>query len=265
MAIQFFNHAMGEVSRAKQIPPTQWPHFDLFWVHAGRVRITLLGDRVEELHPGQGVLIFPRTVFQGDHLGVTARASVQHFQVSSTRQTPEMLLRLRKQSQGYERFEATRPDSVDTLIDRALELAALPQTPMVHDMRIAQLVLILGELRHQKEQSQVKYHDRLHELIEEIRNDPARRWTLEEMAQFASLSPSHFRAIFKQRTSETPGQFQLRARMAEAARLLVSTDLPIKQIAARLEFDQLPHFYRRFAVTYGVPPAEYRRSKAAWA
>lgn len=265
MAIQFFNHAKGEVLKSRPILRTQWPHFDLLWVHAGRLRMILLDDREEELKSGEGILIFPHTPFRAESVSASARASVQHFQVKSARQAPEILLALRKQSTGYELFSSKRPEAMDAMIDRAIELAALPQTSVVHDMRIALLVLILGELRLQKEQSQVKHQDRLQLLIDEVRTDPARRWTLDEMANFSGLSTSHFRAIFKSRTGETPGQFQLRARMAEAARLLSATDLPIKQIASRLDFDQLPHFYRQFVLAHGIPPAEYRRAKAAWA
>src|SRR6185436_10870137 len=52
--------------------------------------------------------------------------------------------------------------------------------------------------------------------------------SLREMAAQAGLSPSHFRARFRELYGASPGGYFLQMRMFEAARLLCETTLPIK-------------------------------------
>ena len=47
--------------------------------------------------------------------------------------------------------------------------------------------------------------------------------------------------------------------MAEAARLLRTTELPICQIAASMGYENRTQFYKVFRREYGLTPLEYRR------
>jgi transcriptional regulator GlxA family with amidase domain len=51
----------------------------------------------------------------------------------------------------------------------------------------------------------------------------------------------------------------MRCRLAEARRLLVTTDLPIAHVASASGFGSVSRFYAAFTSACGVPPARFRR------
>jgi transcriptional regulator GlxA family with amidase domain len=48
------------------------------------------------------------------------------------------------------------------------------------------------------------------------------------------------------------------ARISEALRMLMASRLPIKSIAARVGYNSVASFSRRFAERYGTEPAQFR-------
>jgi len=63
---------------------------------------------------------------------------------------------------------------------------------------------------------------------------------------------------FLAETGHTPHQYYLRSRVKMAARLLETTNLSIKDIAARLGYADPAHFARQFKAVSGSSPGEYR-------
>lgn len=82
--------------------------------------------------------------------------------------------------------------------------------------------------------------------------------SLAELAHSAGLSPYHFLRIFKGVTGVTPHQWLLRARLREAAQLLVTTEDAVTNIALDVGFEDLSNFIRSFRAEFGVSPRQYR-------
>jgi AraC-like DNA-binding protein len=100
-------------------------------------------------------------------------------------------------------------------------------------------------------------HRRLDRFLNERLSEPV---SLEEMAMEAGLSKSHFVRAFGNSFGRTPMR-ELRARrLARAATILESGSEPITAIAAALGFSDQSHFTRMFRATYGMTPAEWRRT-----
>ncbi len=57
----------------------------------------------------------------------------------------------------------------------------------------------------------------------------------------------------------TPYQYLLRLRMTEARRLLLSTNLPVAQIATRVGFSSSTQFVKMFRSMEGVTPGSLRQ------
>jgi AraC-like DNA-binding protein len=91
-----------------------------------------------------------------------------------------------------------------------------------------------------------------------IRSGPFARWDWDEQARRLHLSPSHFRRLFRRRLAASPHQFLLDARMRRSAALLASTDLQVKQIAARCGYEPA-QFSKLFRKRMGLWPTEFRR------
>jgi transcriptional regulator GlxA family with amidase domain len=78
------------------------------------------------------------------------------------------------------------------------------------------------------------------------------------LAALANVSPSHFFALFKQRTGYPPMDYFTKLRMHHACRLLDSTTARVKEVAAALGYDDPFYFSRVFKSVSAVAPLHYR-------
>lgn len=74
------------------------------------------------------------------------------------------------------------------------------------------------------------------------------------------LSPSRFSHLFRDQTGETPEGHLERLRLREAARLLLTTNLRIREVATASGFMDAFYFSARFRKHYGQSPRAYRQS-----
>ncbi|QSQ13722.1 AraC family transcriptional regulator [Myxococcus landrumensis] len=86
---------------------------------------------------------------------------------------------------------------------------------------------------------------------------------LESLAAVVGLSPSHFSRSFKRETGTTPHQFVLARRLERARELLVTTALPLADIAQRIGVSSQSHFTALFRARFSVTPARFRRAEAS--
>jgi AraC-like DNA-binding protein len=81
-----------------------------------------------------------------------------------------------------------------------------------------------------------------------------------ELAQIACLSESQFRKRFVKLFKISPSRFINRIRVQTAAKLLLSSDAPIAEIALQCGFCDQSYFTRQFSTFFGLPPKRYRDS-----
>jgi AraC family transcriptional regulator of arabinose operon len=75
-----------------------------------------------------------------------------------------------------------------------------------------------------------------------------------------SMSRTHFSHFFRARTGLTPAHFATEVRIHEAARMLLETHTPIKQIADACGYANANHFCKVFRRIQHVSPKAYRRT-----
>lgn len=83
--------------------------------------------------------------------------------------------------------------------------------------------------------------------------------SLEKMAVIADLSPTSFCRYFKSITQQSFVDLLLEFRIKQACHLLLSSDLPIREIAFQSGFDDIPYFNRVFKKKKGISPNKYKR------
>lgn len=83
---------------------------------------------------------------------------------------------------------------------------------------------------------------------------------LAEVASAIGYSPSYLTHVMRRKTGMTVQRWIAEFRLAEAQRLLASTDWPLQQICEAVGYGSLPHFHRLFRERLGVPPHEWRAS-----
>lgn len=81
------------------------------------------------------------------------------------------------------------------------------------------------------------------------------------LAARASVSPSHFFALFKRRIGLAPMDYFTRLRMERACRLLETTSLSVKEVAAELGYEDPFYFSRVFKSVNQLAPSDYRAAK----
>ena len=74
------------------------------------------------------------------------------------------------------------------------------------------------------------------------------------------MSRTHFSHFFRRRSGLTPAHFATEVRIHEAARLLLETRAPLKQIADACGFANANHFCKVFRRIQHVSPKSYRRT-----
>jgi AraC family transcriptional regulator len=82
--------------------------------------------------------------------------------------------------------------------------------------------------------------------------------SLRQIAEFAGLSVSHFKTVFRHSLGMSAHQYLIRRRVDRATVLLLESKLPIAQIAAEAGFCHQSHLARHMRRTLGVSPRQLR-------
>ncbi|THF82122.1 AraC family transcriptional regulator [Cohnella fermenti] len=84
-------------------------------------------------------------------------------------------------------------------------------------------------------------------------------YSIDELAELAGLSSSHFRLLFKQINGMTPIQYQHHIRIHKAKDLLLSGDCNVTEASLSVGFQDIYYFSRLFKKLTGEPPSAYIR------
>lgn len=84
--------------------------------------------------------------------------------------------------------------------------------------------------------------------------------TIQQVAEEMGVSYSNFRKLFKEHTGLSPATYQQDLRLQRAKELLTTTDMSIKEIAYRLNFDSPDYFSSKFRIKTGRKPSDLRNS-----
>jgi AraC-like DNA-binding protein len=135
-----------------------------------------------------------------------------------------------------------KPVRAEQLID-----AVLSHVPMVHHLRWAD-----------SSHSSWTHPQVMHAVraIDDRYWDP--ELTVRALAREVGVSTEHFCRVLKRQTGGTFVALLRRARVRAACRLLTTTTLSMKEIAAHVGFSSPNRFARDFKKLCGITPSEYR-------
>ena len=102
---------------------------------------------------------------------------------------------------------------------------------------------------------------RLHEAGDYLRMNPEIDIDLARLARRFGMSYSTFRREFTKYFGNSPDRFHQNARTARLKRLLIETDLPLKEIAERLHFSSEFYMMQVFKRHTGLTPTQWRRRR----
>ena len=81
----------------------------------------------------------------------------------------------------------------------------------------------------------------------------------DSLARVACIAPHRLIRVFRETYGETPHRYAVRRRIERAARLLVTTDLPVAAVARAVGFESVGSFGMLFRRMRGVSPGRVRR------
>jgi AraC family transcriptional regulator len=99
---------------------------------------------------------------------------------------------------------------------------------------------------------------RLRRVVDFMEGNLQHDLSLQELADAAGLSLSHFSHMFRNSTGTSPHKFLLRRRVQRATELLRRPESRVRDVASACGFKTQQHFARAFRSVFGVSPKEYQ-------
>jgi AraC family transcriptional regulator, arabinose operon regulatory protein len=101
--------------------------------------------------------------------------------------------------------------------------------------------------------------DPISRSISFMKDNLNRSLDLDELAQVAGMSASHYSAVFRSKVQSAPINFFTFLKIQEACRQLENTQLRIKEVAYQIGYSDPYHFSRVFTNMMGVSPRDFRK------
>jgi len=100
---------------------------------------------------------------------------------------------------------------------------------------------------------------RLQQLQQWLMKNLQKPITVQQMADYASMSERHFRRVFNEHMRMSPKDYLQQLKLEHARGLLMSSSMQIEQIAHSIGISQADIFRRVFKKRFGLTPSEYRQ------
>jgi len=142
--------------------------------------------------------------------------------------------------------------------EAALEEAAYSQQEMagIVNHLIGKMYSLVRNIELNKNQPQVTM---VNKARMRIRESLESELTIQQIAEDLGVSYSNFRKLFKEYTGLSPATYQQELRLLRAKELLTTTELSIKEIAYRLNFESPDYFSAKFKSKMGCKPSDMKK------
>ena len=124
-----------------------------------------------------------------------------------------------------------------------------------------EIIIILCRLHQKNVQPQDSPPQRIGETIEYMNTHYQQPISTVQLAKIACRSRRNFFLHFKNTVGCTPIQYLIRIRVSRAMELLLYTEMPVSDIAARCGFSDSNYFCKTFRAQTGFSPLQYRQRK----
>lgn len=104
--------------------------------------------------------------------------------------------------------------------------------------------------------------EKLKQAVEYVNDNLDRTIRLEELARELDISQYYFSHLFRNSMGVSPYHYIIQQRIAKTARLLVTTKMPIADIALACGFSSQSQMTRHFRKLIGTTPKKYRDARA---
>ncbi|MCB0707001.1 MAG: AraC family transcriptional regulator [Saprospiraceae bacterium] len=158
---------------------------------------------------------------------------------------------------------------IDVLLDHFKEsIIILIDNPELADEamignKLKELVLLLSKIQRAPSQLDflaAMFKPEFHEFKTIIQKNLYSDLSSAELAALCHMSVSSFKRKFQETFKESPKKYIAKKKTEKAAKLLVSTDMRISDIAYDCGYESIASFNRNFKLQFGTSPSSYRLS-----
>jgi YesN/AraC family two-component response regulator len=108
-----------------------------------------------------------------------------------------------------------------------------------------------------------QYHNLSEKMIELVRRYYDTNLTLEQCAATLHYNANYLSGVFRKETNYSFSEYLAMYRLNMAKKWLAETSMPIKDIAAKLQYNNPQNFIRSFRKSEGITPGQYREKHIA--
>ncbi len=159
---------------------------------------------------------------------------------------------------------ATQAVRIINLFDQCYETLLYKGYSFKHYLYVSQamrhllgMITLLQDGSHQDERKHVYVERSIQYMIEHVQSS----LTLDELADYISLSKPHFIHLFKQITGYSPMAYYMRLKIRRACQYLDLTDYSVKEISKHIGMQDPYYFSRVFSKIIGQSPSYYRKTQ----
>jgi AraC-like DNA-binding protein len=245
------------------------PFIRLFYVREGYAKIKF-SDYTQELRPGYMYLIPSFTLhsyecdtfFSHIYIHIYEKQSVLeelNFPLEIETDTIDLLLvnRLLDINKGRElkQFDPKTYDNPPMLLRNIAEEAHQPEYKVLETKGIL-LQLLSRFLQYATPKSEVS-DERIMKVLNFIRKNINKKIKVNHLSDICNLTEDHFIRLFKKELRCTPIQYINQKKIEKAQLMLIVENIPIKDIAYNLSFENISYFNRLFKQITQHTPTQY--------
>jgi len=247
------------------------PFIRLFYVKEGYAKINF-SDYTQELRPHCLYLIPSYTLhgyecdsyFAHTYIHVYEKQSILeelNFPLEIEANETDLLLvnRLLEINKGRElkQFDPKAYDNPPTLLQNITEDAHQPEYRVLETKGIL-LQLLSRFLQYATPKSEVS-DERIVKVLNFIRKNINKQIKISQLSDICNLTEDHFIRLFKKEMQCTPIKYINQKKIEKAQFMLIIENIPIKDIAYSLSFENVSYFNRLFKQLTSYTPTQYEK------
>lgn len=151
-------------------------------------------------------------------------------------------------------------DTKEAAIYRTVYLPRIKDAPSLEEMDEALAEVLHHFVDYTFDFTEVKHSDTIYRIMEYVKSNYSRKITLEELAAYVYLSPSHISSLFRKETGQTISAYINHVRIEKSKFLLRQAGIPLADIAVLCGFEDQSYFTRVFKKYTGISPRQYRNN-----
>lgn len=120
------------------------------------------------------------------------------------------------------------------------------------------LFQLISKFLHEAKPKEDDLDNRIRKTLIMIQNNLDKKISVEDLAKEACLCKGYFTRLFKEKMKTLPTHYIIQRKILKAEQMLTIKDMPVKEIAAELGYDDCSHFISIFKRERGITPQDFR-------